>query len=93
MENWKKAVIAGSVGAATILIVKGKRPSGVLAAGVGLAVLASEYPERFTQIREGIPSYVQQGTRFFDMAMKIGSKIGALVEQRGRGLLEELKEF
>jgi hypothetical protein len=93
MENWKKAVIAGSVGAATILMVKGKRPAGVLAAGVGLAVLASEYPDKFTQIREDIPNYVQQGTRFFDMAMKIGRKIGALVEQRGRGLLEELEEF
>ena len=44
MENWKRAVIAGSAGAATILLLKGKRPAGVLVAGVGLAVLASEYP-------------------------------------------------
>jgi len=91
MEHWKRAVIAGSVGAAAILMVKGKRPAGFLAAGVGLAVLASEYPEKFTQIREEIPDYVQQGTRFLDLAMKIGSKIGTLVESRGRGLIEELE--
>jgi hypothetical protein len=93
MENWKRAVIAGSAGAAAILMLKGKRPAGVLAAGVGLAVLASEYPEKFTQIREEIPGYVRQGTRFLDMTMKIGAKIGELVESRGRGLLEELEDY
>ena len=93
MENWKRAVIAASAGAAAILIVKGKRPAGVLAAGVGLAVLASEYPEKFTQIREEIPSYVRQGTRFLDLALKIGSKIGELVEQRASGLMRELEEY
>ena len=93
MESWKKAVIAGSAGAAAILLVKGKRPAGVLAAGVGLAVLASEYPEKFARIREEIPSYVQQGTRFVDMAMKIGSKIGELVERRAGNLVHELGEY
>ena len=92
MENWKRAVIAGSAGAATILMLKGKRPSGLLMAGVGLAVLASEYPERFAQIREEIPSYVRQGTRFVDLAMKLGSKIGELVERRASGLMHELGE-
>jgi hypothetical protein len=92
MENWKRAVVAGSAGAAAILLLKGKRPAGVLVAGVGLAVLASEYPERFSQIREEIPSYVRQGTRFIDLAMKIGSKIGDLVERRATVLMQELEE-
>ena len=69
MENWKRAVIAGSAGVATILMLKGKRPAGVLAAGIGLAVLASEYPEKFEQIREEIPSYVRQGMRFLDLTI------------------------
>ena len=93
MENWKRAVIAGSAGAATILMLKGKRPAGVLVAGVGLAVLASEYPEKFVQVREGIPSYVRQGTRFLDAAMKIGSKIGELVERRASQAMQELEEY
>ena len=93
MENWKKAVIAGSAGAAVILMIKGRRPAGVLVAGVGLAVLASEYPEKFTQIREEIPSYVRQGTRFVDLAMKMGSRISELVERRAAGLMQELEEY
>src|SRR5437870_7615337 len=93
MENWKRAVIAGSAGAATILMLKGKRPAGVLVAGVGLAVLASEYPEKFERIREEIPIYVRQGTRLLDLAMKIGARVSELVERRGRGLMEELEQY
>jgi len=93
MQNWKRAVIAGSVGTATILMMKGKRPAAVLAGGVGLAVLASEYPKQFERIREEIPMYVRQGTRFLDLAMKIGDKIERLIETREPGeLLEEFEE-
>ena len=90
MEPWKRAVIAGSAGAAVILMLKGRRPASVLVAGVGLAVLASEYPDKFEQIREEIPSYVRQATRFLDLSMKIGTKIGALADGRGRSMWEEL---
>ena len=93
MENWKRALIAGSVGAATILLLKGKRPAAVLAGGVGLAVLASEYPNQFEKIREELPSYVRQGTKFLDLAMKIGSKIEELAEKRAALAFEELGEF
>ena len=93
MENWKRAVIAGSVGAATMLLLKGKRPAAVLVGGVGLAVLASEYPSQFGRIREELPSYVRTGTRFLDLAMKIGSKIGELAEKRAAQAFEELGEY
>jgi hypothetical protein len=93
MHNWKRAVIAGSAGAAAILMLKGKRPAAVLVGGVGLAVLASEYPEKFERIREEIPSYVRQGTKFLDLAMKIGGKIEEIAESRGRRLWDELREY
>lgn len=93
MQNWKRAVIAGSVGTAAVLLLKGKRPAAVLVGGVGLAVLASEYPEKFTRIREDLPSYVRQGTRFLDLAMKIGNKISELAQDRRQNMLEELGEY
>jgi hypothetical protein len=93
MQNWKRAVIAGSVGTATVLLLKGKRPAAVLVGGVGLAVLASEYPEKFTRIREELPSYVRQGTRFLDLAMKIGTKISELAQDHRQSMLEELGEY
>jgi len=93
MENWKRAVIAGSVGAATLLLLKGKRPAAVLVGGVGLAVLASEYPTQFAQILEELPSYVRQGTKFLDLAMKIGSRLEELAEKRAARAFEELGEY
>jgi hypothetical protein len=93
MENWKRAVIAGSVGAATLLLLKGKRPAAVLVGGVGLAVLASEYPNQFEKIREELPSYVRQGAKFLDLAMQIGSRIEELAEKRAARAFEELGEY
>ena len=93
MENWKRAVIAGSAGTAAMLLLKGRRPGAVLAGSVGLAVLASEYPERFAQIREELPSYVRQGTRYLDLAIKIGSKIEQLADKRAALAFEELGEY
>jgi hypothetical protein len=93
MENWKRAVIAGSAAAAAVLALKGKRPAAVLVGGVGLAVLASEYPDQFGKIREELPSYVRSGTKFLDLAMKIGNKIGEWAEERAARAFEELGEY
>ena len=93
MENWKRAVIAGTVGTAAVLALKGRRPAAVLVGSVGLAVLASEYPGQFVRIREELPNYVRQGTKFLDLAMKIGSKIEQLAEERAARAFEELGEF
>jgi hypothetical protein len=93
MENWKRAVIAGSVGTAAMLMLKGKRPAAVLVGGVGLAVLASEYPDQFGKIRDELPSYVRQGTRFLDLAMRLGRKIEELAEKRAAQAFEELGEY
>lgn len=75
MENWKKAVVVGSAGAAAILFVKGKRPAGILAAGVGLAVLASEYPDTFRQIADVAPGQLGRGLRLVEMLSKAGQKL------------------
>jgi hypothetical protein len=93
MENWKRAVIAGSAATAAMLLLRGKRPAAVLVGGVGLAVLASAYPNQFEQIRDELPQYVRQGTKFLDLAMKLGSKIGELAEKRAAQAFEELGEF
>jgi hypothetical protein len=86
-------VIAGSVGVAALLLVKRRRPAAVLAGSVGLAVLASEYPEQFVRIREELPSYVRQGTKFLDLAIRLGGKIEELAEKRAVRAFEELGEF
>ena len=89
MENWKRALIAGSIGASTLLFLKGKGGAGVLAAGVGLAVLASEYPEKFEEFRDDLPRYVERGSRFLEMVSRAGERLAAIGETRGRELWDE----
>jgi hypothetical protein len=93
MENWKHAVIIGAAGTAAVLAIKGKGPAAFMVGSVGLAVLASEYPEEFARIRREMPSYLNKGTRYMDIAMKIGRKIEQFSENRAARAFEELGEY
>jgi hypothetical protein len=92
MDSWKKAVVMGSIGAAAFLFMKKKYPAGVLATGIGLAVLASEYPEKFERVRRELPEHFERGMQVMEMAGKAGKRI---TEAAGRGafdLWEEIAE-
>jgi hypothetical protein len=75
MEGWKKAAVAGAIGAATVLFMKKRYTAGVLATGVGLAVLAAEYPERFEKVRRALPDYFDRGMKVMEMAARAGKRI------------------
>ncbi|MGA7906461.1 MAG: hypothetical protein WCA16_03565 [Candidatus Sulfotelmatobacter sp.] len=75
MDSWKKAVVTGSIGAAAILFMKRKHVAGVLATGVGLAVLASEYPEKFEKVRQALPDYFDRGMKVMEMAARAGKRM------------------
>jgi hypothetical protein len=75
MDNWKKAVIVGSAAGAMVLLLKGRRPAGILVAGVGLAVLATEYPQTFEQIADLAPGQLGRGLRLVDMLSKAGQRL------------------
>jgi hypothetical protein len=90
MEGWKKAVVAGSIGAATILFLKKKYPAGVLATGVGLALLASEYPEKFELVRRSLPDYFDRGMQVMEMAARAGKRITEAAGQSAVDAWEEI---
>lgn len=90
MDSWKKAVVMGSIGAAALLFMKKKYPAGVLATGVGLAVLASEYPDKFEKVRRSLPDYFDRGMQVMEMAAKAGKRI---TESAGRGAFEGWDEI
>jgi hypothetical protein len=85
MDGWKKAAVAGSIGTATILFLKKKYPAGVLATGVGLAVLASEFPEKFEKVRRSLPDYFDRGMQVMEMAARAGQRIA---DAAGRSTLD-----
>jgi len=75
MESWKKGIVAAAVGAGAILLLKKRYPAGVLATGVGLAVLASEYPEKFERVRQAMPEYFERGMQVMEMAGRAGRRL------------------
>ncbi len=89
MENWKKAAVAGAIGAATVLFLKKKYPAGVLATGVGLAVLASEFPDKFETVRRSLPDYFDRGMRVMEMAARAGKRIS---NAAGRSAIDAWEE-
>ena len=90
MVSWKKAVVAGSIGAATILFLKKRYPAGVLATGVGLALLASEYPEKFEKVRQSLPDYFDRGMQVMEMAARAGKRITEAAGQSAYDAWEEI---
>jgi len=90
MDGWKKAVLVGATGAAGILFVKKKYPAGVLATGIGLAVLAAEYPENFAKVRRALPEYFGHGMRVMEMAAQAGRRI---TEAAGRSAADAWEEI
>ena len=90
MENWKKAVLAGSAGAAAIFLLKGNRTGGFIFGGVALAALASEYPETFAEIRTKLPYYMDRGTTLLKVASQIGERLAHVAESRGSAWYEVL---
>lgn len=74
--DWKKALIYGSFAAGAILFATGRRPAGLALAGVGLATLASEHPEKFEDLWRRMPEYIERGGKFVDMAANLLERLG-----------------
>jgi hypothetical protein len=90
MESWKKAVVMGSISAGALLFMKRKHAAGVLATGVGLAVLASEYPEKFEKVRDALPDYFDRSMKVMEMAARAGKRISDVA---GRSAVEAWGEI
>lgn len=90
MDSWKKAAVLASIGAAAILFMKKRYPAGVLATGVGLAVLAAEYPDKFDKVRRSLPDYFERGMQVMEMAGRAGKRI---TEAAGRSAADAWEEI
>jgi hypothetical protein len=83
MENWKVALVSGAVGAGTALFLKKKWTAGIILAGIGLATVASEYPETFAEIRDRLPDFIERGNNFLEVATRVGDRLSEAAENRG----------
>ncbi len=91
MQSWKKAVVLGSIGAGAMLIVTGRRPLGMACTAAGLALLASEYPEKFEAAWENAPDYLQKGMQIFATLQKLGEGFAEEAERRSVSAWREVR--
>jgi len=82
MQNWKKALVCTAVGAGAVLALSGRRNLGIASVAGGLAVLASEYPERFEAVWDSAPEYVNRATQIFAALSRISEKFAEDAERR-----------
>jgi len=82
MQSWKKAVIFGSIGAGTLLVITRRRPLGIAFIAAGTALLASEYPEKFETVWENAPDYVNRATQIFSVLSRLSERFAEEVEHR-----------
>jgi len=80
--DWKKTLMYGSFAAGAVLFLTGRRPAGLAVAGIGVATFAVEHPEKFEEIWQRMPEYIERGERFVNMAANFLDRLG---EQRGGG--------
>lgn len=90
MENWKRTLLAGAAGVSVILLLKGHKSAALIAAGVSLAALASEYPEQFAEFRENLPQYLERGNSFLDVVSRAGERLADVAGNRGAEWYEAL---
>ena len=90
MQNWKIALIGGSAGVGTALFLKKKWTGGIILAGVGLAALASEYPEKFEEVRRRLPDYIERGNSFLEVASRVGGRLAEVAENGSQNWYESL---
>ena len=91
MQNWKKAVIAGSVAAGALLLIKGKRSLGAAITTAGLVVLASEYPEQFEHVWDNAPDYIARGSQIFSTVQRLAERFADEASRHGiPGALREV---
>jgi hypothetical protein len=74
--DWKKALIYGSFAAGAVLFLTGRRPAGLVFAGIGVATLAASHPEKFQELWRRMPEYVDKGGKLVDMTAALLERVG-----------------
>jgi hypothetical protein len=93
MQNWKKAVIYSAVGAGAVLALAGRRKFGIASIAGGLALLATEYPERFEAVWESAPEFVDRAGQIFAALSRMSEKFAEDAERRSVHAFEKVHKF
>lgn len=83
MTNVKRAVVIGSIGAGALMLLTGRKTPAMALAAIGVAVLASEYPDKFERIWEEAPDYIYKGTQIMQALSRMAERFAEQHELGG----------
>ena len=69
--NWKRIAMFASFGAAAALLARKRVPEGIVAVGVGVALLAAEHPEYLESVWESAPQYLDRGSQLLQIIARL----------------------
>ena len=90
MQSWKRALVFSSIGAGAVLLIAGRKAPGMIVAAAGLAILASEYPDKFEAVWQDAPAYLDRGVRIFSALSAIGERFAEEAARSGRQAWREM---
>ena len=91
MQNWKKIAVFGAIGVGAALVLTGRRPLGLAFTVGGLALLASEYPEKFEGLVEDAPDYLNKGIEILATLKKVGEGFVDDAERRSANAARDME--
>lgn len=92
MQSWKKAVVFGSIGVGAVLFFRGQRGPALASAAVGLAVLASEYPDTFEDLWENAPQYVNRGVTIFHTLQQVAERFAEQAADQAGEAFDDMRD-
>ena len=92
MQNWKKALVFGSLGIGAAVAITGRRPVGLALMAGGLALLATEYPEKFDNLWENAPEYLNRGMQIFSALNRMSDRLAQEAGRRGTAVYRDFEE-
>jgi hypothetical protein len=55
-----------------------------------VAALASEYPEKFEEVRRRMPDFIERGNNFLEVASRVGDRLAEAAGDRSQSWYESL---
>ena len=86
--SWGRVLSIGSFVAAGICFFTGRRPAGFALASIGVATLAAEHPDKFQEIWNNMPEYMEKGTKVIE---QVGGFVDKLNEHGAK--FQQLKQM
>lgn len=79
--HWTRSVAAGSLVVSALLLISGKRKSGIAVAAAGATVALLENPQALKEAWESMPRFVRAGQ---DFLVRVEDFVDELNKQGGR---------